>query len=46
VGQQQAKVNAVKGESDPNTPISKKTKFSWGDLLKTGVSAILKYFVI
>ncbi len=37
-------VNTVK--SDPTSSTSKSTRFSWGGLLRTGISAILKYFVI
>jgi hypothetical protein len=42
---------AVKGQVDQlnkqtDQDKSTKTKFSWGDLAKTGVSALLKYFSI
>jgi len=30
----------------PDTSAAQKKKFPWGDLLKTGIGAILKYFVI
>jgi hypothetical protein len=39
------KVNAVKSQPVSSSQ-SSSTKFSWGDLAKTGVAAIMKYFTV